>query len=320
MQKNEKSLKRTNKHGHNLLRHFEGFSKLRYSSEIKADHLLEERDFIRFREIEVKMKLLVAEDTKPEQTPTQQNELHEDQHLESYNNVDILDLRINAKHHHEVKKVRLLTEVRWFVTLVYRLREYMKRMNNVAPHCCLKFTLVLQLVLELGFVITTPIFYRLLLSKVFIKEDFRKNIVHQLIDLVREGLNISAEDFVKFLEENDLQVSADLMNIVRMNAQKALAAATTVSMAVNAFHLSPHSPKGKKFILASRHSVTTNQGQATVAEQQTVENNSKVTEEPVSIAVTENIAQEVIPIEVVPLATLENTTLEPKDGQLAEEI
>ena len=75
----------------------------------------------------------------------------------------------------EIKKMRKLWEVekyeqrmsrlfaqKWFLAMVTKLHEYMKRTNNLAPMCCLKITFFFRFIIELDFSITEEIFYEVI--------------------------------------------------------------------------------------------------------------------------------------------------------------
>jgi len=48
---------------------------------------------------------------------------------------------------------------RWFIAMVTKLSDYMKRMNNLIPMCCIKIVLVIRNVIELDYSLNEEIFY-----------------------------------------------------------------------------------------------------------------------------------------------------------------
>ena len=74
-----------------------------------------------------------------------------------------------------------LLQYRWFLTIIIKIREYMKKMNNAIPICCLKYLTVLQYILMIGFIFDKKLFYIILEKTVVMKEDHLKTIVHVLL-------------------------------------------------------------------------------------------------------------------------------------------
>ena len=102
--------------------------------------------------------------------------------------------------------------------MVYKLRDYMKRMNNVIPICLIKLALIFRILLNLQFPISTEIFYDILLIPIIIqKDDLRKNIVQLIMDVIKEGLGIRSEDFLAFLESHSFPIPSELLNQIRTN-------------------------------------------------------------------------------------------------------
>lgn len=121
-----------------------------------------------------------------------------------------------------------LMQHRWFLTLLTKLRSYMKKMNNAVPLCCLQLVVAIEQVLVMGFALTQAMFYAVLEATVVVKEDHLKQIVHQLLKIVRAVVDISATDFLAYLESKDISPNPELINQVRAanRAKRALAAAT----------------------------------------------------------------------------------------------
>lgn len=113
-----------------------------------------------------------------------------------------------------------LVKHRWFVAAVLKLRDYMKKMNNSVPDCCLKMIVAVEQVLLMGYTLTEEVFYQLLEGVVTVKEDHQKTIVHQLLKILRGVLHISAVDFLKYLEDRDIIPHPELSNQVRMDSKQ----------------------------------------------------------------------------------------------------
>jgi hypothetical protein len=134
---------------------------------------------------------------------------------------DFIKLRKETKDFEEKQHLSFIFDIKWYLISVYRLREFIKRMNNtMVPYCLIKMLIIFRYLLILEFPITVPIFYQLMLdSKVFQKDEFRKNIVQEIIlENIKTGLNISSEDFLRFLEENNFHIPSELLNDIRNNS------------------------------------------------------------------------------------------------------
>lgn len=108
-----------------------------------------------------------------------------------------------------------LVKHRWFVVAVLKLRDFMKKMNNAVPECCLKLIVAVGQVLQMGFDLTESVFYQILEGVVTVKEDHQKTIVHQLLKILRDALQITAADFLQYLEDLDINPHPELSNQVR---------------------------------------------------------------------------------------------------------
>jgi hypothetical protein len=206
--KTQKRLSKAHNNGNKLFSEFKSFQNAKLLSEQRVEHCLKDREFHRGEIFEAKGSIFMSSHIN---------------FAESGGNIhdDMKKLRQTAREYTETKHISIILEVKWFIAAVNYLRNYMRRMSNQAPPCCLKFLSILEQIIYMCFIVDASIFYKILLSDIFVRDDYRKNVVHQLIDVVREGLGIGPEDFVKFLEKNDLQVPPELMNLVRSNAQMA---------------------------------------------------------------------------------------------------
>lgn len=108
-----------------------------------------------------------------------------------------------------------LVQHRWFVAAMLKLRDYMKKMNNQVPVCCLKFIIVLQQVLLMDYAVSEAVFYAALEATV-LPEDHLKSITHQLLRIVRRALGISDSAFLAYLEEKEISAHPELINQVKM--------------------------------------------------------------------------------------------------------
>lgn len=199
--------------GQRLFSRFAGFEESRKDALSTAEHLWEEKSHLRSAALAAKMRF-VCDDDRFGGVGGQMYK-------------DLRKMRHKAQQWTEEQELKALTSSvnRWFVQCVQRLREYMRRMNNIVPPCAIKFVFALQLLLRLyatalennsqGLAVTAQVFCSILLSPIFSKDDFRKPIVQQLLEVVREGLGLSIEEFVQFLELNDLPVPAEMLNQLR---------------------------------------------------------------------------------------------------------
>lgn len=218
-----KKLDRANRHGLHLFQEFEHFEDSKHHGNHQVNFLTAGKDVHRLQLVEAKTSAL--DDSS---FATTSSNIHRDMKF----------LKEHTKAYVDAKKFTAISKYNWFIIALLRLRDYLKRMNNnnnALPPSCVKCLVIMEQLIGLDFVINKHVFYSILLStKIFQKDDFRKNIVHQIIDAIREGLDISAEEFVKFLEQNDFQVPPELMNQVRNNSTRnssarATAAPTTTS-------------------------------------------------------------------------------------------
>jgi hypothetical protein len=125
-----------------------------------------------------------------------------------------------------------LLQHRWFLALVVKLREFMKKMNNAVPVSCLKFVTAVQQLILLGHTLSQEVFYSLVEATVTAKEDHSKTIVHQLLKIARDIVDISAPDFLAYLEDKDINPNPELVNQVRAlsKPRKAIGASTQGSV------------------------------------------------------------------------------------------
>ena len=81
---------------------------------------------------------------------------------------------------YQVSMNRLL-QYRWYLLLIIKIKEYMKKMNNSIPICCIKYITVLQYILMIGYKYNKDLFYIILEKTIINKEDHLKTIVHVLL-------------------------------------------------------------------------------------------------------------------------------------------
>lgn len=125
-----------------------------------------------------------------------------------------------------------LLQHRWFLALVVKLREFMKKMNNAVPACCLKFVTAVQQIILLGHTLSQEVFYSLIDATVTAKEDHSKTIVHQLLKIARDIVDISAPDFLAYLEDKDINPNPELVNQVRALSKSRKAVSTSTQGSV----------------------------------------------------------------------------------------
>jgi hypothetical protein len=68
--------------------------------------------------------------------------------------------------------------------------------------------------------VTPRVLSVLLLSPIFTKEELRKALVQQLVEVVRDGIGWEPESFARFLERHELPVPAELLNMLRTIAKE----------------------------------------------------------------------------------------------------
>lgn len=68
--------------------------------------------------------------------------------------------------------------------------------------------------------VTPRVLALILLSPLLSKEDLRKALVQQLVEVVRDGIGWPAESFARFLEHHELPVPAELLNLLRSLAKE----------------------------------------------------------------------------------------------------
>ena len=107
-----------------------------------------------------------------------------------------------------------LFKSKWFMNLVIKLREKLETLFQPPPISCFKFLLAIKQVLGLGHSLTAAIFYELLESLV-LKEDHKDVIVHRILKSIRDVLSIRDDDFLTYLEKNEIQPCPELLSQVR---------------------------------------------------------------------------------------------------------
>lgn len=97
--------------------------------------------------------------------------------------------------------------------------------------------------------VTPRVLALVLLSPLLSKEDLRKALVQQLVEVVRDGIGWSAESFARFLEHHELPVPAELLNLLRSLAKERTAKRdrerreTSLSLSLPPGALSPGRPR-----------------------------------------------------------------------------
>ncbi len=132
---------------------------------------------------------------------------------------DLQYMRKNAAENKFNKIMGRLLAAKWFCSIVYRFRDYMRRMNNNVPVCCLKFLVILQYLLSYDFPLTKPLFYQVLERTVVVKEDHIRSIVHLVLRAARDAIKISPQEFLEYLESRGIQPCPELLNQIRALSQ-----------------------------------------------------------------------------------------------------
>ena len=147
---------------------------------------------------------------------------------ELYRNLKIIRETATVESHSLYRE--RLYEQRWFLAILIKIHEYMKKRNNNVPICCLRLIIALEQIIIMGYAITTNLFYRILEETVIVKEDHTQTILHTILKIIREMLNITAEEFLHYLEKKEIPAHPELVQTVRaMNklASKKHATVTT---------------------------------------------------------------------------------------------
>jgi len=113
-----------------------------------------------------------------------------------------------------------LCSVRWFVDLVHRFHDLTKRLNaSSIPTCCYRFVMMLKIVLADGHLVDHDLFYEILEHTVDIGREYQGQAVSQLVTLVREGLGISLEAFVSYIQSLGIAPPVELLNQLHVEAE-----------------------------------------------------------------------------------------------------
>ena len=200
-----KQLSQADTSGRNMFEKWTGFRQQMEGLRLQSVHLCDEQEIVRENHFQMQYELYDIDDSFGKVTSSAR--------------LDFQKLRRRKQERIKVTIMARLQEVKWFPLLIYRLKTYLRRVTTGAPSSCLKFIFALYHLISFQIEITVRVFHQILESKVFTKEDYHKNIVHQLIDVVRTTLSITPEDFLKYLESHGFQASPELLNLVRMNSQ-----------------------------------------------------------------------------------------------------
>lgn len=174
-EKNARAIQSARTKGERLLHHWVDFNSKEQHSRELAQRINITKNFERGVNITQQLELFMCDPTTEVDSLNLENtipeELDEEREGDGEENKNILFTTAKK----EIKKMRELWKVekyeqrmsrifahKWFVTMVTKLHEYMKRTNNLVPICCLKITFVFRSIIELDFSITEEIFYEVI--------------------------------------------------------------------------------------------------------------------------------------------------------------
>mmetsp|Transcript_18837 Transcript_18837/g.31760 ORF Transcript_18837/g.31760 Transcript_18837/m.31760 type:complete len:346 (-) Transcript_18837:428-1465(-) len=173
---------------------------------------------------------------------------------------DIRHMRSVAAKRIFERRMNRVVQQRWLVTAVVKVRDHLKRMNNQAPLCCLRIIVILQHIVMEGFHFTQDIFYRLMEEVILDPEDHLKGIVHSLVTILREALDIEPSEFLTYLETKEIQPNPELMNQVRSFSKPGYRKTFNVSSKRSTVTLSVRSPSANATAMSSSKSSKSSKG------------------------------------------------------------
>jgi len=171
-ERNARAIQSARANGERLLHHWMDFNSKEQHSRELAQRINITKNFERGANITEQLELFMCDSTETDSLNLENTIPEELEEAEvRKENKDILFTTATK----EIKKMRELWRVekyeqrmsrifahKWFVTMVTKLHEYMKRTNNLVPICCLKITFVFRSIIELDFSITEEIFYEVI--------------------------------------------------------------------------------------------------------------------------------------------------------------
>ena len=134
---------------------------------------------------------------------------------------DLQHMRVHAEQRASLLYLQRFAAQPWFGHVVGRLCEYMRRLHNSVPICCLKFLLVIKHLLKLEFEISRSVFYCVLEATVEDKADFMRSVVHHVLKAVRAPALVNSKEFLKYHEDRDIKPCPELLGDIALEAEAA---------------------------------------------------------------------------------------------------
>lgn len=134
----------------------------------------------------------------------------------------------------------------WFPAVVAKLRDFMRRLNadvSALPSCCLRLTIFCKHILQFGHSVSREVLYVVIDGAVVQKEDHMKLIVHQTLRLIRDGIGVSAREFLSYFDERGLEPNPELLNEISIEDGVRSGAASAAKRAPGQFF--PRAPSAR---------------------------------------------------------------------------
>lgn len=128
--------------------------------------------------------------------------------------VDVQSMKRRAKHVIYCKKMNFVCRNMWFVSLLTRMRDHVKRTNHNLPISCCKFLAAMYLLIQYGYEVTHELFYNVL-EQTIDKDDHKEIVVHRALKAIRDHIVVDAEVFLDYLNEKTIPPCSELLAQVR---------------------------------------------------------------------------------------------------------
>ena len=104
-----------------------------------------------------------------------------------------------------------LSKAKWFLAYVNELQDYVRRTKFHVPVGCLRFLTTIKQLLMRGCVFNPDLFYHILEKTISDKHEHKNIVVHKSIKAVRDFIQISAEQFLSYLESKSIEPCVELV-------------------------------------------------------------------------------------------------------------
>lgn len=156
---NDKALKNSRKYGHKLIKQWTEFSNKQKEGKNIAEGINLSKNFQRDTDLTQQVDCFMCERNDDALAMGTKEEA-----FYSFRSAakEIKIMREISKLTKYTQSMRRLFAQKWFVAMVFKLREYMKRMNNLVPMCCLKIVFIVRYIIELDFTFKESAFYEII--------------------------------------------------------------------------------------------------------------------------------------------------------------